>query len=129
MAGERLFNAAYSFFEISTLAAFYSMADPQTGEPVEDSDALQVLRRYVSVFRDLKRPMYVKTGALHPIVKKLYELRKRNTHHFPTSIMIAGEALPEGFHFGYVTGSGEPALEFCRSAMALVHQVQRELRV
>ena len=41
------FNAAYSYFETSALYAYLSFTDPKTGEPVEDSVALEVLRKYV----------------------------------------------------------------------------------
>lgn len=121
------FNAAYIYFETSALSAYFSISDPQTGEPVEDSEALAILRKYVRVIQNAKKPNYVKTAGLHPIAERLYELRKANTHHFPMSIMVAGSSLLEDFHFGNMTGKGTPALEFCRSAMALIRAVQAEL--
>lgn len=121
-------NSAYSFFEISALAAFLALTDPQTGETVEDSAALDTLARYVAISRNRKKPMYVKTSGTHTVTKQLYEFRRRNTHYFPMSIMAAGASLPEDFHFGHITGTGEPALAFCRTAMALISQVQHELK-
>lgn len=123
------FGAAYSFFEISALNAFHAFTNPQTDDPIEDSQALDTLRRYVKVFQNVKRPSFVKTGGHHDVTKQLYELRKGNTHHVPLSIMAAGPTLPEDFHFGYITGKGTPALAFCRAAMSLIRQVQRELQV
>lgn len=121
------FNAAYSFFETSAISAYFSITDPKTGEPVEDSQTLDILRKYVKVFQNAKKPNYVKTAGLHPITERLYELRKANTHHFPMSIMEAGPSPPEDFHFGNMTGKGTPALAFCRSAMTLIRTVQQEL--
>lgn len=122
------FAAAYSFFEISALSAFHAFTDPKTGEPIEDSDGLEVLRRYVTVFQNVKNPSFVKTGGNHEITRQLYELRKRNTHHFPMSIMSTAAELPETFQFGYIRGQGTPALAFCRKVMALIHKVHQELR-
>jgi len=121
------FNAAYSYFETTALSAYFSISDPQTGESVEDSEALAVLRKYVRVVQNAKNPNYVKTAGFHPIAVRLYAFRKANTHHFPMSIMIAGRSLPEDFHFGTMTGKGTPALEFCRNTIALIRTVQAEL--
>jgi hypothetical protein len=122
------FGAAYSFFEINALSAFHAFADPQTGKLIEDAEALEILRRYVTIFQNVKSPSFVKTGGLHEVTKQLYELRKGNTHHFPLSIMSTGLELPEAFHLGKVSGQGIPALAFCRKAMALMHQVNQELQ-
>lgn len=121
------FNAAYSYFETSALLAYAAFCDPDTGEPIEDEDALVLLRQYVKVSRSEKKPNFVKTSGLHPVTQQLYELRKASTHHFPLSIMITGQSLPRDFHFGNVIGGGTPALEFCNSAMTLIHGLQKEL--
>jgi len=121
------FAAAYSYFEISALSSFHAYTDPQ-GDPVEDSDALEVLRRYVTVSRNTKNPSFVKTGGNHEITIQLYEFRKRNTHHFPMSIMTTSPEIPEDFQFGRIRGQGKPALAFCRTAMALIRQVHQELQ-
>ncbi|MDD2685125.1 MAG: hypothetical protein PHY62_03090 [Gallionella sp.] len=121
------FNAAYSYFETSALSAYFSFTDPETGEPVEDAQALDVLRKYVKIFRNEKKPNFVKTAGFNPITERLYELRKANTHHVPMSIMAAGPSLPEDFHFGNMIGKGTPVLAFCRDAMALIRAVQQEL--
>jgi len=122
------FGAAYSFFEISAMSAFHAFTDPKTGEQVEDAEALEILRRYVTIFQNVKNPSFVKTGGLHEVTKQLYELRKGNTHHFPLSIMVTGQELPETFHFGYISGQGVPALPFCRKTIALMRQVHQELQ-
>jgi len=122
------FGAAYSFFEISALSAFHAFTDPQTGKPIEDTGALDILRRYVTIIQNVKKPSFVKTGGRHDVTKQLYELRKGNTHYCPLSIMAAGPKLPGDFHFGDITGKGTPALAFCRTAMSLIRQVHQELQ-
>lgn len=121
-------GAAYSFFEISALSAFHAFNDPKTGDPIEDAEALDILRRYVTVFQNVKNPSFVKTGGHHEVTKQLYELRKGNTHHVPLSIMAIGDELPENFHFGYITGNGVPALVFCQTVISLIRQVHQELQ-
>lgn len=41
--------------------------------------------------------------------------------------MAAGSNLPEDFHFGNANGGGKPVLALCRSALAVIEQVQTEL--
>lgn len=122
------FGAAYSFFEINALRAYKSFHNPRTGEPIENEEALETLRRYVRVFQDTKRPNYVKTAGQHGIIKELYELRKGNTHHYPLSIMTNGQKSSENFHFGNLSGKGIPALAFCRQVMSLIHEIENELQ-
>ena len=120
-------NAVYSYFETSALAASVGITDPQTGEPVEDSEAVDRLRAYVKVFQDAKNPYYVKTGGLHPVIQRLYKVRAAATHHFPLSIMATGPNLPEDYEFGSTKGQGTNVLALCREAMEVVKQVQAEL--
>ena len=122
------FGAAYSYFEMAALKAHIGFTAPDTGEPVADSDAIAILRNYVVVLQDRKNPSYVKTAGKHPITKKLFELRRGNTHHFPLSIMATGPSLPEDFQFGRMKDDGTPALPFCRTAMRLILAIQAELR-
>ena len=120
------FNAAYSFFEIAALGAYQTYCHPETGDYIEDSEALDNLRYYVKVIQNSKNPSYVKTAGLHEVTAKLYEFRKRNTHHYPLSIMASGNSLPENFQFGYIPGKGTPALAFCHEVMALIRQVNQK---
>jgi hypothetical protein len=122
------FGAAYSYFEINAIRAYQSFHNPKTGDPIENEEALGTLRRYVRVSQDSNRPTYVKTAGLHEITKKLYDLRKGNTHHYPLSIMTSGQLVPEDFHFGSLSGKGIPALAFCRQVMSLIHEVENELQ-
>ena len=114
------FNAAYSFFEITALSAFNAYHDPETGEPIEDSDALVTLRNYVKVSQNKNKPSFVNTAGLYETTERLYKLRKGNTHHYPLSIMATGSTLPEDFHFGHLKDKGIPALKFCREVMTLI---------
>lgn len=120
-------NAVYSYFETTALYASVAFTDPQTGDPIVDADAVEKLRTYVRVVQNGKDPYYVKTGGLHPVVARLYEVRKEATHHFPLSIMAAGPNLPEDFQLGSMKGEGEPLLALCRDALAVVKQAQAEL--
>jgi hypothetical protein len=113
---------------MSALSAYLAFTDLDTGKPIDDGEALAILRKYVVVLREERRGQpYVKTAGKHPVCKKLYELRRRNTHHYPLAIMSTGAQLPDDFHFGTMREKGTPALAFCSEALALIHKVQREL--
>jgi hypothetical protein len=121
-------NAVYSFFETSALYASVAFTDMKTGDPIEDSEAIELLRRYVGVKQPRKNdPYYVKTSGLHPVIAQLYEVRKAATHHMPLSIMESGSNLPEDFHLGSMRGDGQPLLSLCRDALAIIKDVQVEL--
>jgi hypothetical protein len=128
-------GAAYSFFEISAnIAHYYALSDPRTGEPIKDSESIKVLEHYVEVTLNNKKKR-VDTAAsnkeslsdFHELVQQLYEVRKKNTHHYPLSIMVTGTKLPEDFHFGHNVKNSRPALIFCRSVMTLIQEVQNKL--
>lgn len=120
-------SAVYSYFEIEALRAYDAFQHPETGEYVEDEDALKILRKYVRIAQSKNNPSFVKTSGLEGLIENLYELRKQNTHHCPLTIMEADGAPPSSFQFGFMPGNGTPALEFCRSVMSLIDQVESEL--
>ena len=120
-------NAVYSYFEIKTLSAYEAFQNPESGEYIEDEDALNVLRKYIRIMQNEKNPSYVKTSGVEGLVKTLYELRKQNTHHYPLSIMDAGGVPPQSYEFGIMPDNGTPALEFCRSVMSLINRIEEEL--
>ena len=120
-------NAAYSFFETSALTAYFRFTDPETGKPHEDSEALAVLRKHVTVFRKPDNPNFVKTGALTPLTKQVYEFRKKSTHHFALSVMATGPSLPDDFHFGSMRGDGTAVMPICRETIDLVRAVHMEI--
>ncbi|MBS3952186.1 MAG: hypothetical protein KGZ88_04475 [Methylomicrobium sp.] len=122
------FGAAYSYFEIRAMWAFHGFSDPSTGESVEDSEALVILRRYVNIIQNPKNPRFIKTSGSHPITMKLYELRKGNTHHYPLTIKRTGKNLPEDFYFGYKRNNGTPVFAFCKELMSLINNVQAMLQ-
>ena len=119
-------NAAYSYFEMSALHAYFAFTD-QDGNSFPDDGAIKVLRGHVRIMRNEKRPDFVKTSGLSPLTNKLYEIRKGNTHHFPLSIMASGPDLPNDFQFGSMRGTGEPIMPFCRNVLKMIHAVQLEL--
>ncbi len=120
-------NSVYSYFETSALTAHFAFTHPVTAEPMEDPESLGILRKYVKFTQSKKNPNYVKTGAVHPVVEEVYELRKMSTHHFSHSIMSVGPVLPRDFHFGDMRGEGKPALEQCQRAIEVVREVQGRL--
>lgn len=125
-------NAVYSFIETKTAYACFSFTDPETGDPLEDEDALNILRRYFKIEPPKKRNSYfvktsVKKDAPEPI-RQIYEYRRSNTHYFALSIMKTGTNLPEDFHFGNHKGKGTPVLALCRDAMSHLRQLHQELQ-
>jgi len=119
-------NAAYSFFESSALTAHFRYTNVD-GETYEDDEGLAVLRRHVKVEQQKKNPNFVKTSGLTPLTKKLYEVRKKCTHHFPLSIMATGPSLPEDFHLGSMQGEGIPAMPLCREVLQLIQSIHAEV--
>lgn len=120
-------NAVYSYFETTSLYASVAFTNPQTGAPTEDTETIDRLRNYVRVFQNEKKPHLVKTGGLHPVIARLYEIRKTATHHCPLAIMAAGPNLPDDFHLGNIKNKGVPLLALCRQALAVIKQVQTEI--
>lgn len=120
-------NAAYSFFESTALTAYFRFTDAKSGESFEDHEGLAILRMHVEVIQNSKYPYFVKTAGLTQLTQQLYEFRKKNTHHFPLSIMAAGSVLPEDFHFGSMRDEGIPVMPLCRNSMALIRAVYSEI--
>jgi hypothetical protein len=117
-------SAAYSFFEMAALEARYRFCN-EDGDPYPDEQALSVLANYVKVEKFGKNG--VKAVGLSPLAKKLFAIRKGNTHHFPLSIMVSGSNLPIDFRLGKLRGEGVPALGFAQEVLELLEEVQREL--
>jgi len=120
-------NAVYSYFEIKALGAYEAFQHPESGEYIEDEEALEILRKYVRIVQNKNIPSFVKTSGLEGLIESLYELRKQNTHHYPLAIMDTDGAPPQSYQFGIMPGNGTPALEFCRSVMSLIDQIESEL--
>lgn len=120
-------NSAYSFFESTALTAYFRYTDPESGEPCEDHEGLAVLKRHVEVSQRANNPNFVKTKGLTSTTKQLYEIRRKNTHHFSLSIMATGQVLPEDFHFGDMRDEGVPVMPFCREVRTLVRAIYAEI--
>lgn len=120
-------SAAYSYFEMTALEALFKNVD-DNGDTYADRATLVALEQHVEVQKSGPPGRErVKTIAKSAFAKRLYEFRRRNTHHFPLSIMEAGPSLPQDFYFGQIRGTGEPVLAFCTDVMDLVRRVQREM--
>ena len=119
-------NACYGHLEFKAAYLYYSFADPETGEPVEDWEALEILRNYVRVFQQ-KRSGFIKTSGLSELTEKLYKFRNRSTHDGGIEIMQVGNCLPSDFHIGSHTGQGTPALEFCKDILEFFSELETEI--
>jgi len=120
-------NAAYSYFETNALYANLAITT-ENGEQIADDGAVDRLREYVKVTaKPTKKGLRVDTNALDPVLQRLYKIRAAATHHFPLSIMATGPNLPEDFHFGNMRGEGEPVLDLCRRALAIVKKAAEDI--
>lgn len=119
-------NAAYSYFEMSALHAYFAFTD-KDGEMQPDLEAVDVLSGHVRVSQNVKRPDFVNTTGQSPVTTRLYEIRRMNTHHFPLAIMDVGANPPASFQFGSMSGSGEPVLGFCTQVMQLIRGIEHDL--
>nr|CBA27423.1 hypothetical protein Csp_A02200 [Curvibacter putative symbiont of Hydra magnipapillata] len=120
-------NAVYSYFETTAMYASVAFTDPKTGYPIEDTEAIEKLRTYVSASQSKRNPYYVKTSGIHPVIARVFEIRKVATHHFPLAIMTVGPNLPEDFHLGYLKDKSVPLLALCREVLAIVKNAQNEI--
>jgi hypothetical protein len=120
-------GAAYSFFETQALRSFFSFWHPETGEPIENDEALGVLGQYVRVVQNPKRPSFVKTAGVHPITDLLYKLRNANTHSYPLTIRSPNVSSPELFQFGGHRERGKPVVQFCREVFAIIEELNQKL--
>ena len=120
-------NACYSFLEIKAKSLYFAFNDPDTGEPIEDEESLKIFRQYARAFQDKKNPEFVKTKGLHDLIKKLYEIRKGNTHNYALSIIKGEKPSPENFKIGHEKSKAVPALEFCRQVLFLFEEINEQL--
>lgn len=119
-------SSAYSFFEMVAVEAHFSFCDDE-GHPYANEHALDVLANYVKITKTGSKGR-VQVSGLTPLAEKLWAIRRGNTHHFPLSIMATGQDLPNDFSIGKLRDEGIPALAFARDILAMIEQVQRELR-
>ncbi|WP_049772888.1 hypothetical protein [Nitrosococcus watsonii] len=119
-------NACYGYLEFKAAYLHYSFSNPETGKPVEDWEALDVMRKYVKVFQQ-KNSGFVKTSGLSELTTKLYKFRNRSTHDGGIEIMQVGSNLPKDFHIGHITGQGTPAIEFCTETLECLVMLDDQL--
>jgi len=120
-------GACYSYLEIKAASLYFALNDPETGDPVEDYESLEMLRKYVRVFQDKKNYSFIKTSALHRLIKQLYRIRNANTHNYALSIIGEEFGSPADFKIGYKKSAAVPALQFCREILALFSQINEEI--
>ena len=120
-------SCCYSFLEVKAKSLYFAFSDNETGEPIEDEDSLNILREYVTAQQNKNNPSYVKTKGVHDLIKKLYDIRHDNTHHYALSIMKGDNDSPESFKIGHNISKAVPALAFCREVLALFDELNKKL--
>lgn len=120
-------GGCYSFLEIKAKNLYHAFNDHETGDSIEDGESLNILRQYVKAFQDKNNPSFIKTKGLHELIKRLYEIRNNNTHHYALSIMKGVGSSPETFLIGHEKSKAVPALEFCRQVLALFDEINEQL--
>lgn len=120
-------GACYSFLEIKAKGMYHAYNDFETGEPVEDEQALDVLHQYVTTSQRKKDSSFVSTKGLHELTKKLYEIRHNNTHHYALSVIGGNVSYSEEFLIGYEKSKAVPALKFCREVLSLFDAINEQL--
>ncbi|ABA57087.1 hypothetical protein Noc_0567 [Nitrosococcus oceani ATCC 19707] len=121
-------GATYSYLEIKALELYFSSCDPENGESVKDEAGLSVLREYVRVFQEKKRPDFIKTSGKAETAKKLYEIRKQNTHLRALPIMEGPvHDQQQQFLIGEYREKGIPAVEFCEEVQSMLDQIDAVL--
>ncbi|WP_286805564.1 MULTISPECIES: hypothetical protein [unclassified Marinimicrobium] len=120
-------NGCYGFLEFKATYLYYAFCDPDSGEPVEDREALETLRKYVKVSQKKNISGFIKTSGLSELMKKLYKFRNRSTHDGGIEIMEAGNQLPDDFQIGMYKSKGYPAVEFCEEVLSFLRDLDLEL--
>lgn len=120
-------NACYGYLEYKAAYLHYAFYNPETGEPVEDREGLEVLRKYVRVFQNKNKLGFIKTAGFSELMSKLYKFRATSTHDGGIEIMTVGDNLPYDFHIGKNMGDGVPAIVFCSEIKAFFVTLELEL--
>lgn len=120
-------NACYGYLEFKAAYLHYAFCDPETGDPVDDLNGLETLRKYVRIFQQKNASGFIKTSGLSELMKKLYKFRNRSTHDGGIEIMQVGENLPHDFHLGKYRGKGVPALKLCDEILRFFSELELQL--
>ncbi|MBO2634015.1 hypothetical protein [Shewanella algae] len=119
-------NASYGYLEFKASYLHYGFCHPETGDPLEDSDRLEILTNYVNVKKHGKTG-FIKTSAFSELMKNLYKFRNRSTHDGGIEIMKTGNNLPADFQIGKFISEGIPALNFCKEILDFFENLEAEL--
>lgn len=120
-------NSCYGYLEYKAAYLHFAFSDHETGEPVEDWESLETLRKYVCVFQLKNKSGFIKTSGLSELMEKLYKYRATSTHDGGLAIMKVGDNLPKDFHIGMYRGEGIPAIEFCIDVLEFFSELESEL--
>jgi hypothetical protein len=111
-------NSCYGYLEDKASYLHYARCDHESGEPIEDEQGLETLRKHVQVFKH-KKTGFIKTTGFSELMKVLYKYRNKSTHDGGIGILIVGDNLPTDFHIGIRQSEGIPALELCMEVLSL----------
>lgn len=120
-------NSCYGYLEFKASYLHYGFCNPETGEPIEDTENLDTLRKYVRVFKLQNKSGFIKTSGLSDLMKQLYKFRNRSTHDGGIEVMATGGNLPEDFKIGKYISKGVPALDFCKQILAFFSALEKEI--
>ena len=120
-------NACYGYLEYKAAYFHYAFCDPETGDPVEDWQGLETLRKYIRVFQVKNKAGYIKTSGMSELMLKLYKFRAISTHDGGVGIMQVGSNLPSDFQIGVHLSQGVPAIAFCKEVRAFFVTLESEL--
>lgn len=119
-------NSCYGYLEFKASYLHYGFCHPETGEPIEDSENLDALSKYVRVFKNSKSG-FVKTSGFSELMTQLYKFRNRSTHDGGIEVMVTGNDLPADFKIGKYISNGVPALVFCKKILVFFGELEEEI--
>lgn len=116
-------NSCYGYLEDKASYLHYGYCDPCSGEPIEDEQGLEDLRKHVKIVKN-KKSGFIKTASFSELMKLLYKYRNIGTHDGGVGVLTVGENLPTDFHVGIRKSEGIPALELCKEILSLFSELE-----
>jgi len=121
-------NACYGYLEYKATYLHYAYCDPESGNPIEDWEALGTLKKYINVFKMKNKSGFIKTSGLSELMDKLYNYRNTSTHDGGIGIIKAGDNLPYDFQIGHHKSKAISALDFCSEVLSFLCDLEKELK-
>lgn len=119
-------NACYGYLEYKATYLHYAYSDPESGDPIEDWESLETLKKYVKVFKQKHKSGFIKTSGLSELMEKLYKYRNASTHDGGIGIIKSGDNLPYDFKIGHHKSKAVSALDFCSEVLSFFTNLENE---